>query len=286
MESDRLELKLSRQEAAEILIQPEIRWFNLGLGDLWRYRELLYFLAWRDIKVRYKQTALGITWAVLQPLLTMLIFSLIFGRIAALPSAGVPYPLFVLTALVPWQLFAYALSQSSASLVADQNLITKVYFPRLVIPISSVCAGLVDFAISLAMLAVLLIVYGMPLTWRLIVLPLCILLALLTAIAVGLWLSALNVRYRDVRYALPFITMVWMLITPVAYSSELIPENLRWLYSLNPMVGVVEGFRWALLDVQAQVGSMVVISAAVMVCLLLGGIAYFKRMEDLFADLI
>lgn len=270
----------------EIVISPERGWLQLELGDLWRYRELLYFLAWRDIKVRYKQTVLGVAWVILQPVLTMLIFSLIFGRIAGLPSEGVPYPVFVFTGLVPWQLFAYALTQSSSSLVVDQHLVTKIFFPRLVIPVASVVAGLLDFCISLVVLLVLLLVYRIPLTPRLLTLPLFTLLALAAAIAVGLWLSALNVQYRDVRYALPFITMFWMYATPIAYSSTLIPAPWRLLYSLNPMVGVVEGFRWALLDVETVVSPVVFLSAGIVLLLLVGGLFYFKRMEDRFADVI
>jgi lipopolysaccharide transport system permease protein len=259
---------------------------DLNLSDLWRYRELLYFLTWRDIKVRYKQTALGAVWAVLQPLLTMLVFSVIFGVLANLPSDDVPYPIFTYTALLPWQLFAFALTQSSTSLVTDQNLITKIYFPRLVIPIASVMAGLADFAIAFIVLLGMLLVYQIPLTLRLLVLPPLILLALVTALAVGLWLSALNVKYRDVRYTLPFLTQLWLYATPIAYSSSLIPEQWRWLYCLNPMTGVVEGFRWALLGKTSPVGSLIFVSAGVVVLLFLGGLIYFKRIEDSFADVI
>ncbi len=239
----------------EIVIRPERSWRQIELVDLWRYRELLYFLAWRDIKVRYKQTVLGVVWVVLQPILTMLIFSLIFGRIAGLPSEGIPYPVFVFAGLVPWQLFAYALTQSSTSLVVDQHLITKIFFPRLIIPIASVMAGLLDFFISMVVLLGLLLFFRIPLTPRLFTLPLFSLLALMAAISVGLWLSALNVQYRDVRYALPFLTMFWMYITPIAYSSELIPAPWRLLYSLNPMVGVVDGFRWAIIGTEFTGGS-------------------------------
>lgn len=270
----------------QIIIRPARKWVDINFRDLWIYRELLYFLAWRDIKVRYKQTVLGVMWVILQPLLTMLIFSLIFGRIAGLPSQGVPYPIFVFTGLVPWQLFAYAMTQSSASLVADQHLITKIFFPRLVIPIASVFAGLLDFCISLAVLVVMLVIYRVPLTWRVLSLPLFILLALATAIAVGLWLSALNVKYRDVRYALPFVTMFWMYATPIAYSSAVIPEKLRFLYSLNPMVAVVDGFRWALLGVENTFGSAIWISTSMVILLLIGGLIYFRQMEDQFADVI
>ena len=274
------------REIPEIVIRPPHGWVLLDLSDLWQYRELLFFLSWRDIKVRYKQTILGIAWALLQPLLTMFLFSLIFGKLAGLPSEGVPYPVFTYTALLPWQLFAYALTMSSTSLVTDQSLITKVYFPRLVIPISSVIAGLLDFGLSLLVLLTMLVLYRIPLTARLLMLPLLVLLALLSAIAVGLWLAALNVQYRDVRYTLPFLTQFWMYATPIAYSITLIPERWRIIYSLNPMVGVVEGFRWAILGSSYSVGPVILVSSAVVLALLLGGLVYFKRMEDSFADVI
>jgi homopolymeric O-antigen transport system permease protein len=274
------------QPAPEVIIRPSRGGFNMSLSDLWKYRELFYFLSWRDIKVRYKQTVLGVAWVVLQPVLTMMFFSLIFGRIAGLPSQGIPYPVFTFTALVPWQLFSYALSQSSLSLVQDQHLVTKIYFPRIIIPTASVVAGLVDFAISLVVLILLLSVYQIPLTWRFITLPLFTFLALMTAIMVGIWLSALNVQYRDVRYALPFLTLFWMYATPIAYSASLIPEGWRLLYSLNPMVGVVEGFRWALLGVENTVFWETLIASGVVLIFLIVGLFYFKQMEDGFADVI
>jgi len=286
MAVNRLDKKTDIPVVPEIVIVPRRSWLHLELIDLWRFRELLYFLAWRDIKVRYKQTALGVVWVILQPVLTMLIFSLIFGRVAGLPSEDVPYPVFVFAGLVPWQLFAYALTQSSTSLVNDQHLVTKIYFPRLVIPVASVVAGLLDFLISLVVLLGLLLFYRIPLTWRVLTLPVFGFLALAAAIAVGLWLSALNVQYRDVRYALPFLTLFWMYATPIAYSSSLIPANLQWLYSLNPMVGVVEGFRWALLGVDNTPGIMVLISIVMISILSIGGVVYFKRMEEQFADVI
>jgi len=270
----------------DIIIQPTRGWVELNLKDLWRYRELMYFLTWRDMKVRYKQTVLGAAWAILQPLLTMLVFSIIFGYLANLPSEGLPYPVFTYTALLPWQLFAYALTQSSTSLVTDQRLITKVYFPRLVIPISSVMSGLVDFIIAFIFLVGMMIFYDIPLTWRILTLPFLVILAMMTAMAVGLWLSALNVKYRDVRYTLNFLTQFWMYATPIAYSSSLIPERWRLLYSLNPMAGVVEGFRWALLGKTSFIGPMILVSAIVVVLLLAGGLVYFKRMEDEFADIV
>ena len=274
------------QEPPDLEIAPARGWFNLDLSDLWRYRELIYFLTWRDVMVRYKQTVLGAAWAILQPLLTMILFSLIFGRFAGLPSDGVPYPIFTFTALIPWGLFAYALTHSSTSLVADRNLITKIYFPRLVIPLSSVLSSLLDFAISLLMLFAMMLFFQVPITWRVLILPLFVLLAILSAVSVGLWLSALNVQYRDVRYTLPFLTQVWLFATPVAYSLTIVPEQWRWLYSLNPMVGVVEGFRWALLGTDTVVGPLFPVSIAIILLLLFSGLVYFKRMEDTFADLV
>jgi lipopolysaccharide transport system permease protein len=280
------ELAPTEFEESEIVISPSQGLFSLELVDLWHYRELFYFLAWRDIKVRYKQTVLGAAWAVLQPLLSMGLFSLIFGYFLSLPSGGVPYPIFVYTGLLPWQLFAFALTQSSESLIADRNLITKVYFPRLVVPLSSVAAGLMDFAISFVILIGMLLLFRIPLSWRILTLPAFVLLALLCAMGVGLWFSALNVQYRDVRYALPFLTQFWFFATPIAYSIEIVPENWRWIYSLNPMTGVVEGFRWALLGTDYTVGLLVLISSVIVLLVFIGGLAYFKRMEDKFADVI
>jgi len=265
-------------------IEPSRGWVSLRLGELWEYRELLYFLVWRDIKVRYKQTALGATWAILQPVLTMVVFSVFFGRLAKVPSDGIPYPVFALAALVPWQLFAYAVSESTNSLVMSQNLIKKVYFPRLVIPVASVLAGLVDFAISFVALIALMAYYGIHPTVAIAILPVFILLAVASALCVGLWLSALNVQFRDVRYTIPFVTQFWMFITPVAYSSSLIPEKWRTVFGLNPMAGVVEGFRWALLGKATSLGSLLAVSIAVVVVLLFGGLVYFRRMESTFAD--
>lgn len=268
-----------------ITIEPQKGWAALELGDLWRYRELLFLLTWRDIKVRYAQTVLGATWAVLQPLLTMVIFSVIFGQLAKLPSDGIPYPIFTYTALLPWQLFAFSLINSSQSLVGSQNLVSKVYFPRLVIPIASVLPGLVDFAISFLVLIGMLVYYQIPLTTRILTLPLFLLLAVMSALAVGLWLSALNVEYRDIRYVVPFLTMFWQYATPVAYSASLIPDKWRLLYGLNPMTGVVEGFRWALLG-SGQIDGMIWVSIAIILLLFMSGLAYFKRMEATFADVI
>jgi lipopolysaccharide transport system permease protein len=251
---------------------------------LWEYRELLYFLVWRDIKVRYKQTALGAAWAILQPVLTMVVFSVFFGRLAKVPSDGIPYPVFALAALVPWQLFAYSVSESTNSLVVSQNLIKKVYFPRLLIPVASVLAGLVDFAISFVALVGLMTYYGIRPTAAIAILPLFILLAVASALCVGLWLSALNVQFRDVRYTIPFLTQFWMFVTPVAYPSSLIPGKWRTVFGLNPMAGVVEGFRWALLGKATSLGPLLAVSIGVVVVLLFGGLVYFRRMESTFAD--
>jgi lipopolysaccharide transport system permease protein len=268
-----------------ISIEPQRGWVAFELADLWRYRELLLLLTWRDIKVRYAQTVLGAAWAVIQPLLTMIIFSVIFGQLAKLPSDGVPYPIFTYTALLPWQLFAFSLTNSSNSLVMSEKLISKVYFPRLIIPIASVLPALVDFAISFMVLAGMMLYYQIPLTVRALSLPLFLLLAVMSALAVGLWLSALNVEYRDIRYVVPFLTLFWQYSTPVAYSATLIPEQWRLLYGLNPMTGVVEGFRWALLGT-GRVDGMIWVSVAIIFILLVSGLAYFKRMEATFADVI
>jgi lipopolysaccharide transport system permease protein len=267
-------------------IEPSSGCVSLRLGELWEYRELLYFLVWRDIKVRYKQTALGAAWAILQPVMTMMVFSVFFGRLAKVPSDGIPYPVFVYAALLPWQLFAYALSESANSLVVSQNLIKKVYFPRLVVPIASVLSGLVDFAISFVVLLGLMAYYGIRPTAAVAVLPLFILFAVASALSVGLWLSALNVQFRDVRYTIPFLTQLWMFATPVAYPSSLVPEKWRALFGLNPMAGVVEGFRWALLGKSTSPGPLLWVSIVAVVGLLIGGLIYFRRMESTFADVV
>ncbi|MBS1790804.1 MAG: ABC transporter permease [Acidobacteria bacterium] len=269
-----------------LVIEPGRGWVSLKLGELWVYRELLYFLTWRDIKVRYKQTALGAAWAIIQPLFTMLVFSVFFGRLAKIPSDGIPYPIFSFAALVPWTFFANGLSQSSNSLVGSSNLLTKVYFPRLVIPISTVISGFVDFALSFAMLLLMMIYYGKTPTLNIIWLPFFLLLALVTALGVGLWLSALNVEFRDVRYVVPFITQFWMLATPIAYPSTMLSEPWRTLYGLNPMVGVIEGFRWALLGSGNKPGLMVAVSTVASILVLISGAYYFKRMERNFADIV
>jgi lipopolysaccharide transport system permease protein len=256
------------------------------LRELWEYRELLYFLVWREIKVRYKQTALGVAWAIVQPLFTMLVFSIFFGRLARMPSDGVPYPVFTLCALIPWQLFAFALTESSNSVVANQRLITKVYFPRLVMPLAALGVGLVDFATAFVLLIVVALYFGVSLSLTLLTIPIWAFLALLTALSVGLWLSALNVKYRDVRYTVPFVSQLWMFATPVAYPTSIVPEPWRAVYALNPMVGVVDGFRWALFGVTPPPGITVVVSSIVVAVLLVGGLHYFRRMERTFADIV
>jgi len=273
-------------ESVRTVIEPSRGWAALRLREVWEYRELLFFLVWRDIKVRYKQTALGATWAVLQPFLTMVVFSIFFGSLAKIPSDGIPYPIFAYTALLPWQLFAHALTESGNSLVGNRQLITKVYFPRLVIPISAVLAGLVDFAIAFGVLLCMMFYYGIVPTAAILTLPLFLVLATATALAVGLWLSALNVEYRDVRYTIPFLTQFWLFATPIAYPSSLVPERWRALYGLNPMAGVVEGFRWALLGKTGAPGSLVIVSFLIVSATLIGGLVYFRRMEKTFADVV
>jgi lipopolysaccharide transport system permease protein len=267
-------------------IEPSKGWISLGLKDLWQYRELLFFLTWRDIKVRYKQTALGAAWAVIQPLFTMLVFTLFFGRLARVPSDGIPYPLFSYAALLPWQLFAYALTESSNSVVANERLITKVYFPRLVVPLASILAGLVDFVIAFTLVIGMMVLYGIRPTWAILTLPFFVVLAMATALGVGLWLSALNVQYRDVRYTLNFIVQFWLFASPVAYSSTLVPTRWRPFYGLNPMAGVIEGFRWALLGKAQTPGAMLWVSVVVVALVLVGGLYYYRRMEKTFADVV
>jgi len=274
------------EPTSTIVIRPSTGWAPLHLRELWEYRELLYFLTWRDIKVRYKQTALGATWAVLQPLLTMVVFSVFFGRLAKVPSDGLPYPIFAYCGLVPWTYFATALSQSANSLVDHGRLITKVYFPRLLVPAASVIAGLVDLGIALVVLVGMLLFYGVAPGPAVVTLPLFILLAAATALAVGLWLSALNVQYRDVRYTLQFLIQFWLFATPVAYPSSLVPQRWRILYGLNPMTGVVEGFRWALLGKGEAPGALLAVSVLTVAAALIGGLFYFRRMERAFADTV
>jgi lipopolysaccharide transport system permease protein len=289
MQSD-ISLDPTQTVAPEVLqtltIRPPSGWASIGLKELWDYRELLYFLMWRDIKVRYKQTALGAAWAIIQPFFMMIVFSLFFGRLGKIPSDGIPYPVFVYCALLPWQLFSFALSESSNSLVGNQNLITKVYFPRLVVPISAVLGGLIDFAIAFVILLAMMAYYGIVPGIAIVTLPLFILLAVMTALGVGLWLSALNVQYRDVRYTIGFLTQFWLFATPVAYPSSLVPAKWRALYGLNPMAGVVEGFRWALLGKADPPGALLAVSIGVVILILIGGLYYFRRMEQTFADIV
>jgi lipopolysaccharide transport system permease protein len=267
-------------------IVPSRGWVNLGLGELWTHRELLFFLTWREIKVRYKQTALGVGWAVLQPLFAMLIFSLFFGRLGKLPSDGIPYPLFVFAGLVPWNFFSNALTSSSNSLVNSAHLISKIYFPRLALPLSSILSGLVDFALAFGLLLVIMAYYRVAPSWNVLWLPLLVLLAAVTALGVGLWLSALNVEFRDIKHTLPFLSQMWMFATPIAYPSSMLPAKWRTLYGLNPMVGVVEGFRWALLGTELRPGRIMMASAVASLCILISGAYYFRRMERTFADVV
>jgi lipopolysaccharide transport system permease protein len=265
---------------------PVKGWAVPKLRELWDYRELLYFLVWRDIKVRYKQTVLGAAWAILQPFLTMVIFSLIFGRLANIPSDGLPYPIFSYAALVPWSFFATALTQASGSLVMSANMVKKIYFPRLTLPVSTVLAGVVDFVLAFVVLMGMMFFYGLTPTINVVWLPLFLLLALVTSLGVSLWLSAMNVQFRDVRYTIPFLTQAWLFLTPIAYPSNLLSEPWRTLYGLNPMAGVVEGFRWALLGTDTPPGAMTIISAVAALLILVSGAFYFRRMEQSFADVL
>jgi lipopolysaccharide transport system permease protein len=267
-------------------IRPSAGLAALNLGDIWTYRELVFFMIWRDIKVRYKQTFLGAAWAVIQPLLTMLIFNFVFGTVAKVPTDGVPYPIFSYTALLPWGLFTTALNTASRSLTANQNMVTKIYFPRLVLPLASVLGGLVDFAIAFVILIGLLFYYRVTPTAAVWTLPIFIVLALITALGTALWLSAINVQYRDVNYVLPFLTQFWLFLTPVAYSAKVISEKWQMVYSLNPMAGVVNGFRWALLGTDTGPGMTMGISAGIALLVLISGLFYFRSMERTFADTI
>ena len=267
-------------------IEPSKGWVSLGLSQLWRYRELIYFLIWRDIKVRYKQTILGGAWAIIQPLFTMVIFSVFFGRLAKVPSESVPYPIFSLAALVPWTFFANGVSLSSTSLVSDQNLVKKVYFPRLAIPIAKVLAGVFDFALAFLMLPIMMLYYHIRPTLHVIWLPFFLLLALSTSLGVSMWFSAMHVQFRDVQYVIPFLVQAWLFATPIAYPSTLLAQPWRTIYGLNPMVGVVEGFRWALLGTNIAPGPMIIVSSIASLALLIGGACYFRRLERTFADVI
>ncbi len=269
-----------------IVIRPSRGLFSLQLHELWEYRELLYFLTWRDIKVRYKQTALGAAWAILQPVMAMVVFTVFFGNFAKIPSDGVPYPIFAYTALLPWNLFANALGRATTSVVGSAHLISKVYFPRLIVPLSATVSGIVDFAIAFVILLGMMMWFGFTPTMSVLALPLFLLLALLTALAVGLWLTALDVKYRDVHYAIPFFIQLWMFASPVVYPVSLVPAKWRALYSLNPMAGVIEGFRWALLGKESPHFGVIGVSAVAVALLLFAGLVYFKRMERTFADVV
>lgn len=281
-------MAVNQKVAAQVtMIRPAKGWRSLNLRDLWSYRELIYFMTWRDIQVRYKQTLLGAAWAVLRPFMTMVVFSIFFGQLAKVPSDGIPYPIFTFAALLPWQLFTNALNFASRSLVQNANMITKVYFPRMILPLSSVLAGLVDFGVAFLILIGMMIFYGVAIPAAVWALPLFLLLAILTALGVGLWLSALNVLYRDIGYIMPFLTEFWLFVTPVAYPASLVPEQWKLLYALNPMTGVVEGFRWALLGSENSAPSpMLAISASIAVVVLISGLFFFRRMERQFADMV
>ncbi len=279
-------------EPPSLLIRPSHGWSALNLGELWRYRELIAFLTWRDLKVRYKQTLLGASWAILQPVLSMVVFTLIFGNLGRMDEGlAVPYPIFSYTALLPWGLFSKALTDAGRSLVMNRNMITKIYFPRLAIPLASVFSGLVDFAIQFLVLIVLMVYYQTTgtVTSAVWTLPLFLLLALVTALGLGLWLSALNVIYRDIGYTLPFLTQIWFFVTPIVFPLSKAVErypNWEWLFALNPMTGVVEGFRWALLGMDQPDFGMMALSSVIALLLLISGLFYFRRMERTFADTV
>jgi lipopolysaccharide transport system permease protein len=278
---------LARQKPEEkTLLCPSRGWSSLNLRDLWVYRELVYFLTWRDIKVRYKQTILGAAWAIIQPVVNMVVLTIIFGNLAKMSTEGIPRPIFTFTALLPWGLFSKALSDAGRSVLSSRSMITKVYFPRLIIPLSSVLGGVVDFAIQFVIMVGMMLYYRISPTVAVWTLPFFILLALFTALGFGLWLSALNVLYRDVGYILPFLTQIWLLVTPVAYSAKEVPANWQLIYALNPMVGVVEGFRWALLGTQNAPGPVLGVSALISIIILVSGMYYFRRMERTFADMV
>jgi len=286
MKRNLLNIDLAEPDIPLTVIEPSKGWVPLDFRELWKYRELLFFLSWRDIKVRYKQTILGASWAILQPFFTMVVFSVFFGGLANVPSDQLPYPIFSYAALVPWHFFSNGLVQSANSLVSSSNLIKKVYFPRFVVPISAVLSGVVDFALAFVVLLGMMVFYGISPTWNIVWLPLMLLLALVTSLGVGMWLTAMNVQFRDVRYAVSFIEKAWMFATPIAYPSSLLEEPWRTLYGLNPMAGVVEGFRWALLGTDTAPGPIILVSSLVSVTLLISGAFYFRRMEKSFADVV
>jgi lipopolysaccharide transport system permease protein len=265
-------------------IAPPHGWFEINLREMWAYRELLYFLVWRDLKIRYKQTAIGVAWVVIQPFMTMMIFTIVFGRLAKMPSQGLPYPVFYFAALLPWTYFASSLTSATNTVVENERMITKVYFPKMILPFSAVLSGLVDFGIGFVLLLSMMLYYHLIPTIATLLVPFFLLLAVMTALAVGLWLSALNAIYRDVRYMIPFVVQFWLFASPVAYPSALVPVKWRWLYGLNPLAGVVEGFRWALTGHAQPPGAMILVSAAMVLLLFLGGVVYFKKMENKIAD--
>jgi lipopolysaccharide transport system permease protein len=277
---------MNNSAESTVIIEPHRGLFHLDLRAIWHYRELLYFLVWRDLKVRYKQTVIGIGWAVLQPVITMIIFTAVFGGLVKMPSDGLPYPIFFYSALLPWNYFAGALQRCVVSVVGDAALVSKVYFPRLILPLAGTVSGLVDFAVSFVILLGMIVWYQIGLSWTVLMLPLFLILALSTALAVGLWLSALNVRFRDVGHTIPFLIQVWMYSSPIVYPVSVIPMKYRYLYSLNPMAGVIEGFRWALLGKQSPEFSVMVISVAVVLVLIAGGLIFFRNMERTFADVV
>jgi len=285
METNQESITQPSHEVPTIIIRPPRKWVPVDFRELWEYRELLYFFTWRDVKLRYKQTGLGIAWAVIQPLLMMVIFTLFFGRLANIPSDGVPYPLFAFTALLPWTLFAEGMTRSTVSMVQNANIMTKVYFPRLIMPIASILSPLVDFLVAMGLLVIIMAYYGFVPTINAIFLPLLIVFAMMTSLAVGLWLSALNVKYRDFQYTVPFLIQIWMFASPVVYPASMIPPSWQWLYALNPMTGVIEGFRWALLGTNPP-GTMILISLGVVILILVSGVFYFRRMEQYFADIV
>jgi lipopolysaccharide transport system permease protein len=268
------------------VIEPNKKLFYLNLRGIWEYRELLLFLAWRDLKARYAQTTIGFAWAIIQPVAMMLLFTLVFSTFAKLPSDGVPYPIFAYAALLPWGYFSRSLDKSSASVVTESNLITKVYFPRIIVPISATLIGLADFAIAFSILLVMMVFYGVMPSWEVIFMPMFLLLAMLTSLAVSLWLAAVFVRFRDIAAALPLVTQLWMFASPVVYPASLVPEQWKWLYNLNPMAGVIEGFRWALLKAPPPGLDTIAVTVVFVSALLFLGMSYFNRMERKFADVI
>lgn len=275
------------QSVRKFRIEASKGWISLGLREVWAYRELLYFLVWRDVKVRYKQTALGAAWVIIQPVMTMIVFSIFFGKLGKIPSDGIPYPLFSFAGLLPWGFFAGGLGKASDSLVGSSNLIKKVYFPRLIIPLSSALSGLPDFGIAFLVMLAIMLFYGViPSFLSIFLLPLFLILALITSLGVGLWLSALNVKYRDIRYTVPFIVQFWMFATPIAYPASLIPEPWRTVFAINPMVGVVEGFRWLLVGTGSAPGPVFIVSTLASLAILVSGAYFFRRSEKKFADIV